>query len=88
MEEKIEKTIQSTDKLIEQDKSKVILGFRTNKTWKKIISISYFIFCVAFGLFTIIGEKKGQVTDYDYWIDKVSCCVLSFASFSVPITTL
>lgn len=81
MKEKIEKTVQSTDELMEQNKGKVFLGFRTNKTWKKVISISYLIFCVAFALFTIIGERKGQVTAYDYLIDKASCCVLAFASF-------
>ncbi len=64
-----------------QNKSKSLLGFRTNKTWKKIISISYLILCVAFAFFTIFEGRKGQITSYDYLINKISNMVLVFCSF-------
>ncbi|MBQ8015644.1 MAG: hypothetical protein IJ264_05600, partial [Clostridia bacterium] len=81
MKETIEKTNQNTDDLLGQKKCNKLLGFRTNKTWKKVLSIVYLVFCVLFAFFAIIGERKGQVTVYDYWINKASYIVLAFSLF-------
>ena len=82
MKETIDKTNQNTDDLLGQKKCNKLLGFRTDKTWKKVISISYLIFCFVFFVFAITGERKGQITSYDYWINKTSYLVLSLAPFS------
>lgn len=81
MKETVDKSVQNTESLIEQSKAKALLGFRTNKTWKKVLSIVYLVFCVLFAFYAIIGERKGQVTVYDYWINKASYIVLAFSLF-------
>lgn len=81
MKETVDKSVQNTEGLIEQNKAKALLGFRTNKIWKKVISISYLIFCVAFAIIAITGERKGQITSYDYWIDKACWGIFALALF-------
>lgn len=61
MKETVDKSVQNTESLTEQSKAKALLGFRTNKTWKKVLSIVYLVFCVLFAFYAIIGERKGQV---------------------------
>lgn len=82
MEENFGKDVQINDELKEQNKSKALLGFRTDKAWKKIISVVYLVFCVAFAVFTIFEGRKGQITLFDYLINKISGVVLTLALFS------
>lgn len=81
MKENSQRAVQNIEGLKEQNNSKSLLGFRTNKTWKKIITISYLILCVAFAVFAIFEGRKGQITSYDYLINKISNIVLVFCSF-------
>lgn len=52
-------------------KQGVLLGFRSNKGWKKFLSILYLIFCGMLALSAFSGGRQGQVTMYDYVVDKV-----------------
>lgn len=79
MENNSEKTIQPVEENTKKNKS--LLGFRTDKVWKKLISISYLAFCVLFAIFAVSMGRKGQITSYDYWIDKASYIILAFSLF-------
>ena len=58
-------------------KKNAMLGFRSNKSWKKIVSISYLCICgLIFGASMFIG-KAGQIAVYDYIIDKIFYALLS-----------
>lgn len=59
-----------------------LLGFRTNKTWKKILSITYLVFCALFVIVAITEKRKGQITAYDFWIDKATWFVLLITAVS------
>ena len=48
-----------------------ILGFRSNKVWKKAISILCFCICVIILIATIFMERLGRITTYDFLIDKL-----------------
>ena len=61
---------------IQEEKKLKMLGFRSNKLWKKIISVVYLCVC---GLFLIAGicvERLGQITTTDYVLDKVMYVLL------------
>lgn len=68
---------------LEDNKSKrKLLGFRSNKTWKKIISTSYLIFCVMVIIYTIFSSRIGKISVYDFIIDKVALTFLSICFIS------
>lgn len=60
-----------------------ILGFRSNKLWKKAISISYLCVCVIVLLAAIFTKRSGQITVYDFLVDKALYLVL-FAWLIMP----
>lgn len=55
---------------------KALLGFRSNKIWKKIISVAYLVVCGLVLLGTLVEGRQGQVTMYDHIINKVYSIVL------------
>ena len=55
---------------------KALLGFRSNKIWKKIISVAYLAVCGLVLLGTLVESRQGQVTMYDHIINKVYSIVL------------
>ena len=55
---------------IKDIKSK-LLGFRSNRLWKKFISVAYFMFCLLLILFTIFEKRQGKVTIDDFTINKI-----------------
>ncbi len=79
MNDNFEKTTQNTDNIGE--KGRRLLGFRSNKMWKKVLSVSYLIFCGIFTLFLLFEGRKEQVTVYDFWIYKVSNIILILGLF-------
>ncbi len=60
-----------------------LLGFRTNKIWKKIVSILYLIFCFIYLLAVIGTEKYVNITNYDYLISQI-CDSLIFVIMITP----
>lgn len=56
--------------IVEKKKHK-LLGFRSNKVWKKILSIIYLVFCAFIVLGVLIDGRQGQITVYDFFIDKL-----------------
>ena len=52
-------------------KTGVFLGFRSNKGWKKFLSTSYLLLCGTFVLGVFSIGRQGQVTMYDFVIDKI-----------------
>lgn len=48
-----------------------LLGFRSNTTWKKILSVLYLVFCFFMTLGGFSGSREGQITIYDHIINKV-----------------
>lgn len=68
---------------VEKPKAKgKLLGFRSNKVWKKILSILYMVFCLIMFLSCLSG-RQGKITTYDFWIEKLFQFVLS-VSFITP----
>ena len=63
-------------------KQGVLLGFRTNRGWKKFLSICYLIFWGIFAVAILSSARKGQVTTPDYIIDKVYDATLLIVFFS------
>ena len=55
----------------DRKKQGVLLGFRSSKGWKKFLSTLYLIFCGMLALSAFAGGRQGQVTMYDFVIDKV-----------------
>ena len=53
-----------------------MLGFRTNKVWKKILSVIYLIYCALYALGVITTGRYEKITVYDFWIDKLYGVVL------------
>ncbi len=53
-----------------------LLGFRSNKVWKKILSILYMVFCLIM-LLSCLSGRQGKITMYDYCIKKLFQLVLS-----------
>ncbi len=56
------------------DKNRIknsLLGFRSNKAWKKLLSTVYLLFCCCMIIFVFIEEKKGEITVYDFCINKI-----------------
>jgi len=53
-----------------QSKGK-LLGFRSNKVWKKIISIAYLVICGLVAFAVIFEGKYENITVYDFVIDKI-----------------
>ena len=58
MENNSEKTIQPFEENTKKNKS--LLGFRTDKVWKKLISISYLAFCVLLQFSPFRWEEKDR----------------------------
>ena len=56
--------------------SSKILGFRSGKVWKRAVSILYFCVCVIVLLAAIFTKRSGQITMYDFLIDKALYLVL------------
>ena len=69
-------------KLSENHGTRKLLGFRSNKTWKKILSILYMVFCLIMFLSCLSG-RQGKITTYDFCIEKIFQFVLS-VSFVTP----
>ena len=53
-------------------KSHALLGFRTDKIWKKIVSVLYLLFCMFFVIGVFSDFKTGKITAYDIIIEKLS----------------
>lgn len=53
-----------------------LLGFRSNKVWKKILSILYMVLCLIM-LLSCLSGRQGKITMYDYCIEKLFQLVLS-----------
>lgn len=60
----------------------MLLGFRSNKVWKKVISVIYLVCCVLSIVVTFLSGREGQVTIYDFWIDKVYCAIILLGMIS------
>lgn len=60
----------------------MLFGFRSNKIWKKIVSIVYLVFCGIALVGTILGGREGQVTVRDFWIDKAYGVIALLCMFS------
>ncbi len=60
-----------------------LLGFRTNKIWKKIVSILYLIFCFIYLLGVIGTEKYVNITNHDFIISQI-CDSLIFVIMITP----
>lgn len=60
-----------------------LLGFRTNKIWKKIVSILYLIFCFIYLLGVIGTEKYVNITNHDFIISQI-CDSLIFVILIAP----
>ena len=73
----------STKESIENTQGKALLGFRSNKKWKKVISVCYLVFCGLFLLFCLTETRKGQVTVYDFILGKI-CWIILFFIFISP----
>lgn len=48
----------------------VLLGFRSNKGWKKFLSVAYLVVCGLLAFSAITGSRAGQITTYDFLVDK------------------
>ncbi|MBR5310509.1 MAG: zinc ribbon domain-containing protein, partial [Oscillospiraceae bacterium] len=59
-----------------------LLGFRSNKTWKKVISILYLSICLIIFFFSIISSKQENISTYDFIIDKFFQIILCFVFIS------
>lgn len=53
-----------------------ILGFRTNKVWKKILSVIYLVCFALFALGGLTGGRYEKITVLDFWIDKLYTVIL------------
>ena len=53
-----------------------LLGFRSNKVWKKILSILYLSVFALMLAYLLFSGRVGQITVYDFWIDKAFSLVL------------
>lgn len=60
-----------------------LLGFRTNKIWKKIVSILYLIFCFIYLLGVIGTEKYVNITNHDFIVSQI-CDSLIFVIMITP----
>ncbi len=67
--------MKSENQLIENNertkKQFALLGFRSRKGWKCVLSVLYLIFCGIVLLGTLLKGRVGQITVYDYWMDKL-----------------
>ena len=50
---------------------KRILGFRSNKLWKKITSVSYLCFVGIVLIAGICIQREGEITVTDFLVDKI-----------------
>lgn len=53
-----------------------LLGFRSNKIWKKLLSISYLSMFALMLAYLLFSGRVGKITAYDFWIDKAFSLVL------------
>ena len=63
-----------------------LLGFRSNQTWKKVVTIAYIILCLflTFGSLLSITQIKGKITIY-FSDTEVNICVDKNADLEVVI---
>lgn len=59
-----------------------LFGFRSRRVWKMILSVVYLVFCCVLLLSVISIPIKGQITTYDFVVNKVSSAVLLLIFFS------
>lgn len=52
-------------------KQGVLFGFRSDKLWKKALSVGYLAFCSLMLFAALSGSREGQVTFFDFAIDKL-----------------
>lgn len=64
-------------------KGNKLLGFRSNKTWKMILSVLYLLFCAIILIYIIFEKRVGKITIYDFGIQKIFELILCF-SFVTP----
>lgn len=60
----------------EQIQGRSLLGFRSNTTWKKVLSVAYLIICGVLLFANLIEPRQGQITVYDFLIDKLDSIVI------------
>lgn len=48
-----------------------LLGFRTNKTWKKVLSVLYLCFFLIVVVFFLLESKFENISTYDFIVDKM-----------------
>ena len=53
-----------------------MLGFRSNKLWKKILSITYLVFWGIMFLASMLDGKFKNITTYDFIITKIQNLIL------------
>lgn len=63
-------------------KAPILFGFRSNRLWKKVLSILYFAFCAIILLGTLLSWETGKITTYDRFIGFVQDIVLLLILFS------
>ncbi len=61
-----------------------LVGFRTNKLWKKIIACIYYLFCIIMLIVAIRDVPEIKANIYDMFIYKTTM-ILNALSFSIPI---
>lgn len=69
----------------------ILFGFRSNKGWKKCISLIYLVFSILIAVMLLLEDKGPQVTVYDCAIEKISGlvgCVSLFLPFLCLSDTL
>lgn len=59
-------------------------GFRTNKLWKKIIAVLYYLFCLILIIFSLNDVPEIKADLYDMIIYKVSTILMS-TSYLIPM---
>lgn len=60
----------------------VLFGFRSNTSWKKVLSVLYLMFC-GFMFIVIFSEgRKGRVTVYDFVINKFAYAFIAVSFLS------
>lgn len=62
-------------------------GFRTNKTWKKVLACIYYLFCLIFITLTLFDKPEIQMSIYDLIIYKISTIMMS-SSYLIPVILL
>ncbi len=53
-----------------------LLGFRTNKLWKKILSITYLVICGVFLLSILAESKYENMPTYDFMLEQITSVLI------------